>query len=65
LLLILKVKPEIAVQRKKEESEAAVRARSTEVWELDWSGKSAFVVDASLPHAEVIARAKALLWSHL
>lgn len=65
LLIVLKVEPEIAVQRKREESQAAVRARSAEVWQLDWTRKSAFVIDASLPREEVIAQAKALVWAHL
>jgi thymidylate kinase len=65
LLIVLKVEPEIAVQRKRDESPAAVRARSTEVWQLDWSRKSAFVIDASLPREEVVSQAKALVWAHL
>jgi len=65
LLIVLKVEPQIAVQRKKEESEAAVWARSSEVWQLDWRQESAFIIEAGLPRAEVVAQAKALLWTHL
>jgi thymidylate kinase len=65
LLIVLKVKPEIAVQRKRNESEGSVLARSTEVWELEWSEKSAFVIDASLPREDVISRVRALVWAHL
>jgi thymidylate kinase len=65
LLIVLKVEPEIAVQRKREETEMAVRARSTEVWRLNWREKSAFVIDASLGKEEVVAQAKAFVWAHL
>jgi thymidylate kinase len=65
LLIVLKVKPEIAVRRKKDESGESVQARCAEVWKLDWTEKSAFVVDASLPKAEVISQVQTLIWSHL
>jgi hypothetical protein len=42
-----------------------VRARSTQVWELDWSKTPAQLLDASQPKAEVLAEIKALVWSHL
>jgi hypothetical protein len=59
------VKPEVAVQRKREESEVSVLARSTEVWEADWTKKSAFIIDASFQKEEVISQVKALVWAHL
>jgi thymidylate kinase len=65
LLIVLKLQPELAVQRKKEETEKSVHARSSEVWELDWTKKSACVIDASLPQKDVMARAQALVWEHL
>lgn len=65
MLIVLKVEPEVAVQRKREESETAVRARSGEVWQLDWRRKSAFVIDAGLSREHVISQAKALIWAHL
>ena len=65
LLMVLKVEPEIAVQRKRDETEVAVRARSTEVWKLDWGGKSALVIDAGLTREEVLSQVKALVWAHL
>ena len=65
LLIILKVDPEVAVQRKKDETDVSVRARSTEVWEIDWSGTSGIVIDASLGREEVISEVKALVWAHL
>jgi thymidylate kinase len=65
LLIVLKVKPDVAVQRKRDESELSVRARSTEVWERDWTEKAAHVIDASLPREEVLSQARSLVWAHL
>ena len=65
LLIVLMVQPEVAVQRKVDETEASVRARSMEVWERDWRKLSASVVDADQPEAEIIAQVKALAWTHL
>jgi thymidylate kinase len=65
LLIVLKVKPEIAVQRKREESEISICARTAEVWNLNWREKSTFIVDADLPQEEVLSQVKAIVWSHL
>lgn len=65
LLVVLHLNPDLAVQRKREESEISVRARSTDVWERDWTEKSAYVIDASLPREEVLSQARALVWSYL
>lgn len=65
LLIVLKLDPEIAVQRKTEETALSVRARSTEVWGLDWDVVSGHVIDASRPRDEVLAQVQALIWEHL
>jgi thymidylate kinase len=65
LLIVLKVDPETAVQRKVDESEASVRRRSSLVWALDWSKTPAYVLDASLPQDQVLTQIKTLIWSHL
>lgn len=65
LLIVLKLDPEIAVQRKTEETEASVRARSSEVWGLDWEKVSGFSVDASRSREEALSQVKALVWEHL
>jgi thymidylate kinase len=65
LLIVLKVKPELAVQRKRDESAVTVLARSSEVWSLDWTEKSAYVIDANLPKAEVTSQVKRLVWAYL
>ncbi len=65
LLIVIRVDPEIAVQRKTDEDAAAVRARSTEMWELNWEHTSAHIVDGSKSKTEVLAELKALIWSEL
>ena len=65
LLIVLKVNPEVAVQRKIEETELSVRARSSEVWELDWDKLPAFSVNASKSKTGVLSQVKALVWEHL
>ncbi len=65
LLIVLKLNPEIAVQRKPEETAVSVRARSSEVWALEWEKLSAFEIDASMPREEVLSQAKTLVWEYL
>ena len=65
MLIILRVHPDTAVKRKPEESSDSVAARTRQVWEKDWSGSPALVVDAALPREEVLARLKAKIWSSL
>lgn len=65
LLIVLKLAPEIAVQRKTEEGEAYVRARSQEIWSLDWQKTLAYVIDTSHSEKEVAAELKSLIWSGL
>ena len=65
VLIVLKVDPDIAVLRKVDETEASVRARSAEVWGLDWGKLSAYEVDANRSKQEVCARVKAIVWEYL
>jgi thymidylate kinase len=65
LLIVLKVDPEIAIQRKPEETEISVRARSTEVWELDWDKVSAVTINANRSKKEILCQVKALVWEYL
>jgi thymidylate kinase len=65
LLIVLRVDPEIAVQRKTDEDMNSVRARSTEMWELDWQQTPAHVLDAGRSKAEVLSDVKALVWAQL
>jgi thymidylate kinase len=65
VLIVLRVNPEIAVERRIGEDPTAVRERSTEIWNLDWRHTNAHVIDASKSKAEVLAAVKALVWSEL
>jgi thymidylate kinase len=65
VLIVLKIDPETAVQRRIDDDAVTVRARSTEILGLDWEGTSACVVDASDPRPEVISHVKSLMWSRL
>ncbi len=65
LLAVLRVDPEIAVRRKTEERPDSVRARGAEVWNIDWRGSRAHVVDASQSEDSVARELKALVWSTL
>ena len=65
LLIVLKVDPEIAIQRKPDETETSVRARSTEVWELDWGKVSAVTINANSSKKEILSQVKTLVWENL
>ena len=65
LLIVLKVDPDIAVQRKTEETETSVRARSSEVWGLDWEKLSAFEINANRSKEESLSQVKSIIWEHL
>jgi thymidylate kinase len=65
LLIVLRVDPEIAVERKTDEESTSVRERSTEIWELNWEQSDAHVIDASKSKSDVLAEIKALIWSDL
>jgi thymidylate kinase len=65
LLVVLKVDPEIAVQRKTTESPDSVRTRGAEIWNIDWRDARAHVIDASQSEEAVARELKALVWSTL
>ena len=65
LLIVLKVDPEIAARRKVDEAPDYVRTRSRIIWDTDFSGSNAFVIDASREAAQVAADLRALVWSQL
>jgi hypothetical protein len=65
LLAVLRLDPDLAVERKTEESPDSVRARGAEVWSIDWHGSHAHVIDASQPADAVARELKALVWSTL
>ena len=59
------VEPELAVQRKTDEPADYVRARSRIIWETDWSGTGAHLVDAGRPLPAVLADLNALIWAEV
>lgn len=65
LLIVLRVVPEIAVQRKTDENGVFVRERSTEIWKLNWQDTNAHIIDAGKSKADVLAELKTLIWSNL
>ena len=62
---VLRLHPELAVERKPEEPAEYVRTRGRIVWETDWSSTGAHLVDASRPLPEVLQRLKTIIWSIL
>jgi thymidylate kinase len=65
LLAVLRVAPEISVERKTDEPSDSVRSRATEMWNIDWSESPAQIIDASKSKEEVIKSLMTLVWSHL
>jgi thymidylate kinase len=63
LLVVLRVDPEVAVARKVDESPESVRSRGAEIWNIDWRGAGAHVIDASQPREAVARELKKLIWS--
>lgn len=65
LLIVLRVDPEVAVKRKTTESEQHVRVRSSEMWEQNWEGTNAYVIDANQPAKDVLAEVQSIIWAKL
>lgn len=65
IVIVLRLDPGLAVQRKQEEEEGFVRMRSEEVWNFDWEQTAAHVVDASASKEEVLSKVKSIVWSNL
>jgi thymidylate kinase len=65
LLIVLRVDPEICVQRKTDETSDSVRTRSQEIWNIDWCETPAYVIDASRSKPQVLSDVLSLVWSNL
>ena len=65
LLIVLRVNPEIAVQRKTDEDATSVRERSTAIWELSWEHTDAHIIDGSKSKTDVLTEIKTLVWLEL
>jgi hypothetical protein len=59
------VLPEVAVARKTDEPSDYVRARATRMWNTDWSGAHAIVLDAGREFPDVFADLQRRLWESL
>lgn len=65
LLFVLRLDPEIAVQRRSGESPVPVLVRNQGIWQVDWAQTAAHVMDASCPQSQVHAEIKSIIWSNL
>jgi thymidylate kinase len=66
LLIVLRVDPAIAVQRKLgEDDPGSVRERAGEIFDMDWAGTRAVVIDAARPCDEVASTIRRIVWSRL
>lgn len=65
ILIVLKLDPKIAVQRKTDEDSEYVHARSKLIWAFDWQQTPAKVVDSGRGREDVLAEMKSLIWSEL
>jgi hypothetical protein len=64
VLAVLRVDPEVAVQRKPSEPAEYVRRRSAEVWNATWDDR-VVLVDASRTRASVLAEVRGAVWDRL
>ncbi|HVR31610.1 MAG TPA: hypothetical protein VMS74_02770 [Acidimicrobiia bacterium] len=65
LVLVLRVSPEVAVQRRSDQDTEFVARRAQEVWDADWSGPEFEVLDASASAQEVADAALQAIWNRL
>lgn len=65
VIMVLRVEPELAVRRKTDEPGDYVRARARVIWETDWSGTGAHLIDAGRQLPDVIGDLKAIVWSEI
>jgi thymidylate kinase len=66
ILIVLRVDPAIAVERKLGEDDPdSVRERAGEIFDIDWSGTPAIVIDAARPRDEVASTIRRIVWSRL
>jgi thymidylate kinase len=66
ILIILRVDPAIAVRRKAGEDDPDfVWERASEIFDTDWTGTPAVVIDAARPRDEVASTIRRIVWSRL
>ncbi len=65
LLIVLRVDPEVCVQRKTDEPSNSVRLRSQEIWNIDWRKTKAHVIEGSRSKSQVMSDVMNVVWSNL
>ncbi len=65
LLFVLQVPEQVARSRKPEDDAERVTRRAREMFEIDWEGTGAVVLDATRPAAEISREMKRHIWSAL
>ncbi len=65
LLLVLRVDPDVAAERRSDQASDFVRTRASEVWQAPWDETPAVVIDAGGTPDEVFRAAFSALWSRL
>jgi thymidylate kinase len=65
LLVVLRADPMVAACRKINEPSTHVIPRAKELWEADWNGTSAHVINANRPLDDVLSDVRALVWGEL
>lgn len=59
---VLKLDPRIARERRPDDDQQMLNARSGEIWDATWTSSGIHIVDASQPVAEVQRRLRIALW---
>lgn len=54
LVIVLRLDPEIALQRRPEDDPTVLRERSGEVWSKEWTGKGIFAIDTGINAADEV-----------
>jgi thymidylate kinase len=65
LMFVLRLQPEIAIQRKPSEDPEFVRQRGHSVWNADWWKCDAHVIDAAQPMDQVHTEIRNLIWTRV
>jgi thymidylate kinase len=66
ILVVLKVDPDVAAERKRGvDDEAVVRQRAEEIAGIDWAAASAVVIDAGASRDDVTKQIKSAIWERL
>jgi thymidylate kinase len=64
-LIVLRLDPRIAAQRRPDDDPVLLAKRSGEIWHRQWPAAYAHLVDASRPLGEVTAQVRSLVWDIL